>query len=32
VGYPAGAVAFFNYIEGWRTSGAFEGLELRHDA
>ncbi len=29
VGYPAGAVAFFNYIEGWRTSGKFEGLEFR---
>ncbi len=28
VGYPAGAVAFFNYIEGWRTSGAFEGIEF----
>jgi cyclohexanone monooxygenase len=29
VGYPAGAVAFFSYIEGWRTSGKFEGLEFR---
>jgi cation diffusion facilitator CzcD-associated flavoprotein CzcO len=29
VGYPAGAVAYFNYIEGWRTSGDFEGLEFR---
>ncbi|WP_291208008.1 NAD(P)/FAD-dependent oxidoreductase [Hyphomonas sp.] len=29
VGYPAGAVAYFNYIEGWRTSGKFEGLEFR---
>jgi len=29
VGYPAGAVAYFNYIEGWRTSGDFEGLEIR---
>jgi len=28
VGYPAGAVAYFNYIEGWRTSGKFEGLEF----
>ncbi len=32
VGYPAGAVAFFNYIEGWRTSGKFEGVEFRKDA
>ena len=32
VGYPAGAVAFFNYIEGWRTSGKFEGLEFRAEA
>lgn len=26
VGYPAGAVAYFNYIEDWRNSGEFEGL------
>jgi len=26
VGYPAGAVAYFHYIERWRRSGAFEGL------
>ncbi len=32
VGYPAGAVAFFNYIQGWRTSGKFEGLEFRKEA
>ena len=32
VGYPAGAVAFFNYIEGWRTSGAFEGVAFRKHA
>ena len=32
VGYPAGAVAFFNYIEGWRMSGAFEGVEFRAEA
>ncbi|MEQ1551056.1 NAD(P)/FAD-dependent oxidoreductase [Sphingorhabdus sp.] len=25
-GYPAGAVAYFNYIDGWRNSGKFEGL------
>ena len=29
VGYPQGASAFFKYIDGWRTSGAFEGLEFR---
>jgi cyclohexanone monooxygenase len=28
VGYPYGASAYFRYIEGWRTSGAFEGLEF----
>ena len=28
-GYPAGAMAFFQYIEQWRSSGAFEGLEFR---
>jgi cyclohexanone monooxygenase len=26
VGYPAGAAAYFAYIDGWRKSGAFEGL------
>ncbi len=25
-GYPQGPVAYFNYIDGWRNSGAFEGL------
>ena len=29
VGYPQGASAFFKYIDGWRNSGAFEGLEFR---
>ena len=29
VGYPAGATAFFKYIEDWRTSGQFEGLSFR---
>jgi cation diffusion facilitator CzcD-associated flavoprotein CzcO len=29
VGYPQGAMAFFRYIDQWRTSGAFEGLEFR---
>jgi cation diffusion facilitator CzcD-associated flavoprotein CzcO len=28
-GYPEGPVAYFDYIERWRTSGAFEGLEFR---
>jgi len=26
VGYPAGALAYFNYIEGWRNDGKFDGL------
>ena len=26
VGYPAGATAYFNYIDAWRSSGEFEGL------
>jgi cyclohexanone monooxygenase len=29
VGYPAGALAYFRYLEGWRSSGRFEGLEFR---
>ncbi len=29
VGYPAGAQAYFKYLEGWRKSGTFEGLEFR---
>src|SRR5437764_15415136 len=29
VGYPAGAMAFFQYIDQWRSSGKFEGLEFR---
>ena len=29
VGYPAGATAFFKYIDGWRNSGEFEGLAFR---
>ena len=28
-GYPAGPVAYFEYIDGWRSSGEFEGLEFR---
>jgi cyclohexanone monooxygenase len=26
VGYPAGPVAYFSYIDAWRASGEFEGL------
>jgi cation diffusion facilitator CzcD-associated flavoprotein CzcO len=29
VGYPAGAMAYFQYIDQWRTSGEFEGLAFR---
>jgi len=29
VGYPAGATAFFKYIDAWRNSGQFEGLSFR---
>ncbi len=29
VGYPHGAAAYFKYLDGWRSSGAFEGLEFR---
>lgn len=29
LGFPEGAVAFFNYIDDWRTNGRFEGLEFR---
>ncbi len=28
-GYPAGAMAYFQYIDEWRNTGDFEGLELR---
>jgi cation diffusion facilitator CzcD-associated flavoprotein CzcO len=28
-GYPAGPVAYFSYIDEWRSSGRFEGLEFR---
>jgi cyclohexanone monooxygenase len=27
-GYPYGASAYFTYIDGWRSSGTFEGLEF----
>ncbi len=29
VGYPAGATAYFKYIDAWRKSGEFEGLAFR---
>ena len=29
LGYPDGPVAYFGYIDRWRTSGEFEGLEFR---
>ncbi|HET7527089.1 MAG TPA: monooxygenase, partial [Burkholderiaceae bacterium] len=29
VGYPLGAQAYFKYLECWRTSGRFEGLQFR---
>jgi cation diffusion facilitator CzcD-associated flavoprotein CzcO len=28
VGYPAGAMAYFKYLDEWRNSGEFEGLEF----
>lgn len=28
-GYPEGATAYFRYLDAWRTSGAFEGIEFR---
>ncbi len=28
-GYPAGAMAYFQYIDAWRASGDFEGLTFR---
>lgn len=27
-GYPAGPVAYFNYLKGWRSSGNFEGIDF----
>jgi cyclohexanone monooxygenase len=29
VGYPQGAAAYFRYLDEWRRSGDFEGLEFR---
>lgn len=28
-GYPAGAMAYFQYLDDWRTSGEFDGIEFR---
>lgn len=30
MGYPEGPVAYFQYIDAWRTSGDFPGLSFRH--
>jgi cyclohexanone monooxygenase len=32
VGYPDGPVAYFAYIDRWRTDGRFEGLDFRSRA
>ena len=29
MGYPEGPVAYFQYIDAWRNSGEFEGLDFR---
>jgi cyclohexanone monooxygenase len=29
VGYPAGPVAYFRYLDKWRNAGTFEGVEFR---
>ena len=29
VGYPAGALQYFQYLDAWRESGTFDGLEFR---
>ena len=29
VGYPAGAMAYFQYLDAWRSTGDFDGLEFR---
>ena len=29
LGFPGGPLAFFQYIDRWRTSGDFEGLVFR---
>jgi cation diffusion facilitator CzcD-associated flavoprotein CzcO len=32
VGYPQGPAAYFRYLDGWRKSGAFEGLAFESPA
>ena len=29
MGYPEGPVAYFRYIDAWRNSGTFDGLDFR---
>jgi cyclohexanone monooxygenase len=29
VGHPAGAMAYFKYLDAWRSTGEFEGLQFR---
>ena len=29
LGYPGGAAAYFEYLDGWRNTGDFAGLEFR---
>ncbi len=29
IGYPGGAMAYFRFIDQWRTSGSFDGLDFR---
>jgi cyclohexanone monooxygenase len=29
LGYPEGAAAYFEYLDQWRTTGTFTGLEFR---
>ena len=29
VGYPAGPVAYFRYLDNWRNAGTLDGLEFR---
>jgi hypothetical protein len=29
VGYPLGAQAYFRYLDEWRRSGRFEGVEFK---
>lgn len=29
VGYPAGVMAYFQYLDKWRNAGTFDGLEFR---